>query len=62
MIKKIIRKLLCWTNYHHEWTCHAEQGIPATNEQLKSEKGFWEYARMYCKHCKKMSKLNKLIK
>ena len=58
MIRKNIRKLLCFSG-NHEWTCDAEQGIQATKEQLSGINGFWSYAKMYCKHCKKMSRLNK---
>jgi len=36
----------------HNWTCAADEGIPATEEQLHNTKeGFWDYAKMYCKTC-----------
>jgi len=36
----------------HNWTCAAEQNIPATKEQLDgSIEGFADYAKMYCKDC-----------
>jgi hypothetical protein len=45
----------------HTWTCKAEEGINPTNQQLKSMKGFADYAKMYCKHCGKESKLNERL-
>lgn len=46
---------------HHEWTCAANKGIKATNDQLGSWQGFKDYVKMYCKHCGKESKLNKRL-
>jgi hypothetical protein len=49
----------CRIMKNHEWTCNAEQGIKPTKEELESGlKGFNSYAKMYCKHCKKISKLS----
>lgn len=61
MFKKFSRWFSCRIIGAHEWTCHVEEGIRMTKEQVAAgEKGYWEYARMYCKHCGKMSKLNKV--
>jgi hypothetical protein len=35
----------------HKWTCAAEKGIKPTQEQLNSNYGFWDYAKMYCERC-----------
>ena len=49
----------CRVMKYHEWTCNAEQGIPPTKEELETGiKGFNSYAKMYCKHCKTISKLS----
>jgi len=51
MEKKKIKQFFCGLR-NHEWTCAAEEGIPATQEQLDNGiKGFDEYSTMYCKHC-----------
>jgi hypothetical protein len=43
----------------HQWTCKSAEGIPPTKEELESGlKGFNSYAKMYCKDCKKISKLS----
>ena len=44
----------------HDWTCAAEQNVKPTREQLARDvAGFYDYAKMYCKTCKKESDLNK---
>jgi len=44
----------------HAWTCAAQEGIPATDEQLNSGiKGFKDYARMYCKRCGQESEVSR---
>jgi len=44
-------KIKCYFGMH-EWTCAAEQNIKATPKQLKDGvDGFFDYAKMYCKHC-----------
>ena len=36
----------------HDWTCAAEQGIKATEEQINTGvDGFTDYAKMYCRRC-----------
>ena len=57
-MKKIWIKLQCLLGMH-EWTCNADQGIKATQEQLNNGiDGFYDYAKMFCKNCKVESKLN----
>ena len=44
-------KLKCWF-LGHDWTTAENEGISPTKEQLDSGvKGFWDYAKMYCKRC-----------
>lgn len=51
---------LCGVMQSHDWTCAAEQGIPATPKQLADGiAGFWSYATMYCARCGKVSELSK---
>lgn len=58
-MKKIWRWILCHVLGDHEWTCAAAEGIPATQEQLYGGlAGFYDYAKMYCKHCPKESSRN----
>lgn len=58
-MKKLIRVLLCLIG-DHEWTCAAAQGIKPTAEQVKAGiAGFHEYATMYCKHCRHVSRLSR---
>lgn len=46
----------------HEWTSKASEGIKPTEDQVKRGlSGFADYAKMYCKHCGKESKLNKRL-
>jgi len=48
---KTLKQFFCGL-WGHLWTCNAEEGIPATKEQLNNGvKGFDEYAAMYCKRC-----------
>ena len=35
----------------HNWTHSVAEGLKPTYIQLKSEYGFWDYAKMYCKDC-----------
>jgi hypothetical protein len=47
------RPILCFMG-EHDWTSAADQGEEPTPEQLAAGvAGFWDYARMYCKHCDK---------
>lgn len=58
MFQKLLGKLACWTG-SHDWTCNASEDIPPTDEQTKAGVyGFYDYARMYCKRCRKESGLN----
>ena len=53
-----MHKFNCFTGMH-EWTSANEQGIEATPEQLNAGVvGFFEYAKMYCKHCGKVSDIS----
>lgn len=59
---KILQRVWCWFGWH-DWTCAAEQGIKATNEQLADPFcGFWDYAKMYCKHCGTESRISRDIR
>lgn len=59
MKEKIKNWINCKILNFHEWTCNAEEGIKPTEKQLNSGiSGFYDYAKMYCKHCKKESKFN----
>jgi len=50
MIKNIFNWIKC--RFNHDWTCAAEEGIPATQEQTDALiDGFFDYAKMYCKRC-----------
>lgn len=50
------RLLLCWALDAHDWTSAAEQGLRPTQNQLSmGQPGFWEYARMYCRRCGRIS-------
>lgn len=57
---KIFRSIACLFGFH-EWTNAAQEGKKPTAQQVKSYAGFKEYAKMYCKHCKKESKLNNTL-
>jgi len=47
----------------HKWTCHHEQGIKPTKEQLENGiEGFYDYAKMYCKICGTESNLSKQMR
>jgi len=55
----IMRRLWCMLGWH-EWTCAAEQGVPATYDQIADPFwGYWDYAKMYCRHCGAESELSK---
>jgi len=69
MGKKLLNWINCYIFGYHHWTSKVQEGLPcefsprpADHEWTKEEieKEFWIYARMYCKHCRKMSKLNKV--
>lgn len=60
VIAWLVKVWLCRLWGHHDWTCAAAEGIPATPEQLKGGlAGFWDYATMYCKRCGKENELSK---
>ncbi len=51
--------LLCWADCH-DWTSAVLEGIEPTDAQLGSmntitNSGFWDYAKLYCKRCGKVS-------
>ena len=56
-MKKLLQKLKCYFA-GHKWTCLAQKGIKATDQQLKSYEGFKDYAKMFCDRCGHESKLN----
>jgi len=41
----------------HNWTSAVQENIKPTPEQLSSVAGFFDYAKLYCKDCKKESKI-----
>jgi len=57
---KVFKLIACLFGLH-DWTNAALEGKKPTEEQLKSFAGFKDYSKMYCKHCKKESKLNNKI-
>jgi len=51
-MKKIWEWMLCHWLGDHNWTCAAEQGIKATQQQVDAGvAGFYDYATMYCDRC-----------
>ena len=57
MVKKLIRKFWCLRG-DHDWTCATLEEIKPTPLQLKTGwEGLKDYAKVYCKHCKKLSNL-----
>jgi hypothetical protein len=63
MVRSIINWISCNILGIHEWTCNAKEGIPATEKQIRGGiMGFADYAKMYCKYCRKESKLNRRLK
>lgn len=58
LLKTLYRKLLCLIG-DHKWTNSAEEGNPPTDEQLvNTYSGYTDYAKLYCKHCKTVSRLS----
>lgn len=58
MIKKILQWFACKLG-SHDWTCAAGENIPPTKEQLEGGiEGFYDYATMYCRHCRVESRLS----
>ncbi len=54
LLKKLKRQFLCLIAMH-DWTCNAMENIPPTAEHAKAGiEGFFEYTKIYCKHCKKI--------
>ena len=56
-MKKLWQKIKCLFGLH-EWTSKAMEEIKPNSEELKNPSGFWNYAEMYCKYCKTISKLS----
>lgn len=54
--------MLCRVLGNHDWTSRAQQGIPPTREQLSTPDGFWDYAKMFCRRCGRVSRLNDRIR
>ena len=55
----LVKVWQCYLWKNHDWTCNAMESIPATPEQLAGGlDGFYDYAKMYCKRCKTVSKLS----
>ena len=53
-----LTRLLCLIG-NHEWTCAAEHGIKPSEAQVSAGvAGFLDYAKMYCKRCGHVSRLN----
>lgn len=59
--KKITEWIFCHILSDHDWTSASMEGKKPTQLQIRNRvNGFWDYSRMYCRHCGKMSKLNKV--
>lgn len=54
---KLWRKLLCFIG-HHEWTSAYDEGIKPTPTQQENMAGFADYAKIYCRHCGKVSAIS----
>ncbi len=53
-----IKKFLCGLTGHN-WTSTAMEDLPPTKKQLEDgADGFFDYAKMYCRRCQCISKLN----
>lgn len=53
----MIQFILCHIFGAHDWTCNANEGIKPTPEQIAAGvDGFNDYAKGYCRHCKKLLK------
>lgn len=50
-MKKLLKMWFCKLWRNHEWTSKSIQKVPGITVD-----NFWEYARMYCKRCGKISK------
>ena len=45
-------KVWCQCKIGHDYTCAVEEGLDPTTTQLNDlPKGFFDYAKMYCKRC-----------
>lgn len=53
-MKKLWHWFLCLIG-EHDWTCARSEGIAPTLKQLDSVAGFFDYAKMYCSRCGKVS-------
>lgn len=56
---RIIHWILCNILSDHDWTSANNEGIGPTQKQIDNGvSGFYDYAKMYCKRCGTLSKLN----
>lgn len=58
----MLRRLLSWVRCligDHDWTCAAAQGIKPSPAQTANLMGFYDYAKMYCSRCRRLSRLNR---
>jgi predicted oxidoreductase len=52
----------CWIWRIHDWTCAAEEGVRPTKAQVEGGvAGFFDYAKMYCRRCGRVSKASRRI-
>jgi len=59
-MKKLIDWFVC-SVVGHDWTSAVEEGLKPTPKQMKDGiLGFWDYAKMYCRRCGKLSDLNRI--
>lgn len=59
-MKKLWRWFLCLTG-DHDWTCAKDEKIEPTQAQLDAgADGFFDYAKLYCRACGKVSRLSVL--
>lgn len=58
-IERLLSWFLCKVG-DHDWTTSANEGKKPTTQQAQGGiLGFWDYAKMYCKKCGKISDLNR---
>lgn len=59
VLYKLIGWFLCFTG-DHDWTSAANEGMkPTQKQQDDGVLGYWDYAKMYCGRCGKLSDLNR---
>ena len=56
-MRKLLRRLACALGLH-DWTCKAREGIKPDANRVATDtvSYFYEYAKMYCRDCGKVSR------